>query len=896
MARASRERGTAAAWLASGAWMAAGAWTLFFGAAGATAQISNGNGGSSTAREVTATDGLIALTTTGAVRVDGVLDEADWTRAQVAGHFVQQVPEQGSAASEATEVRLMVDAGALYVGARLSDAEPDGVVARLARRDVSVHADWFYVYVDSYDDDRTAFGFGVSAAGVQRDLRISGDTRQDASWDAVWASSVAIDEAGWTVEMRIPLTQLRFNASGSDARWGVNFLRQIARKNETAHWAAVPQGTDRFVSLFAELTGVGTLEGGRRVEVIPYSVSRLTRAPGSTDDPYYSANDFFGTVGGDVHVGLGSSLTLSATFNPDFGQVEADPATVNLTAFETFFSERRPFFVEGSDIFRLTLPSWPPFFYSRRIGRSPQGFTPSEARYRDRPTATTIHGAVKLSGRTDGGWSIGLLNAVTGAEHVKFVDAANVEGSALVEPRTNYSVARVAKELRGGESGIGVMATSGFRDLEGAALDYLHDRALGGAIDGFHRFASGAYTAEASLLFSHVRGSTTALSRTQQAAGHYYQRPDADHVTFDPDRESLSGTSFTARVQKARGAWKWGLHGQATSPGYEVSDLGFNPTLDHTQGNAWLSYNEYQPGPLFRDWNVRAGSMIQRSWNGEQKELTADLGFNFRLLNYWGGGVWVMRHRPAWSTIALRGGPALRRPGRWMGTVQAGSDPRKKVWGNAFVFWEREDDTGRFALNASSNVVFRPSDQLEVRLGPSFNRGGSAWQYLGRRIIDDGPVWFMGNIERRTVSLSTRVDYTVSPRASFQLYLRPFLASGQYTAVREVVDPRSPEFDTRFRTYVQPGGPVDGAFQVDRDGDGATDLELRDPSFNVASLQLNAVFRWEYRPGSTLFAVWTHDRSAFGQDDLRLRHDLDRLLEEPARNVFMVKVSYWLGL
>lgn len=845
----------------------------------------------------TAGDGLRIHRVESAPEVDGRLSEGAWSVADRAGGFVQQVPEGGRGASEPTEVRILLHEDALYVGARLLDSSPDDIAARLGRRDDAVVADWFYVYLDSYHDRRTAFGFGVSAAGVQRDLRIAEDRREDPGWDAVWASEVGREANGWVVEMEIPLSQLRFNAAAEDARWGLNFRRDIARKNEVSYWAEVPQGTDRFVSLFGELRGMEGVEPGRRVEILPYTVGRMVREPGGAGDPFHEPYATYGTVGADLRAGLGSSLTLSATINPDFGQVEADPATVNLTAFETFQQERRPFFVEGSDIFTLSFPYWPPSFYSRRIGRSPQGPGPPEAIHQDRPAATTILGAIKLSGKTDGGWSVGLLNAITGRERLRFSDASGALGSRVVEPRTSYSVGRVFKEMREGRSGVGAMVTATHRDLGGTQMDFLHQSAYAFGTDVYHRFRDNEYIANLSVLGSHVRGSERALLRTQRAAGHYFQRPDADHVELDPARTSLSGVSVSGRVQRAQGSLKWGLFGEATSPGYEINDLGFNPTLDHQAANAWVRYEDYTPGRIFRSWSLGTMAMLQRGWGGELRELTGDLGFFFQLRNYWGGGIWAMRHRPSWSATALRGGPALRRPGRWMGSFSFNSDRRRNLSGNGFVFWTVEDEAGGYDVNGQANLTIRPNDRLDLRLGPSWSRGFDSWQYVAKTDADGEPLYLVGGLERRTVALSARLSYTFSPELTLQLYARPFLAAGDYRALREVIDPTRPDFAARFRTYSEDDAAVvDGRLRIDRDADGEADVTVGDPSFNVASLQMNTVLRWEYRPGSTLFAVWTHDRSRFGREPWGLEADLGRLGSAAARNVFQLKLSYWMGM
>ncbi|MEM7418032.1 MAG: DUF5916 domain-containing protein, partial [Gemmatimonadota bacterium] len=439
--------------------------------------------------------------------------------------------------------------------------------------------------------------------------------------------------------------------------------------------------------------------------------------------------------------------------------------------------------------------------------------------------------------------------------------------------------------------------TSTQRSLQGTELEHLHRSAYGFGADAFHRFRGGEYIANLSLLGSHVQGSETAIERTQRAPGHYFHRPDADHVELDPTRTSLSGFSLTGRVQRVQGRLKWGVFAEANSPGYEISDLGFNPRLDYVSTQGWARIEDFTPGRLFQNWSLGTSVGLQRGWGGELLELTGDLGFFFQLNNNWGGGVWAMRHRPSWSTTALRGGPALRRPGRWMGSFSVNSDRRRSLSGDGFFFWMVEDEGDGYEANGSTNLQIQPSERLDLRFGPSFGRARSSWQYVARRGLTDGDAYFVGGLERTTVSMSVRLNYTFSPSLSLQLYARPFLAAGTYDEVREVVAPTAESFADRFQTHAgQENEDGSRRFDVDRDGDGTADVSLGDPSFNLASLQMNTVLRWEYRPGSTLFAVWTHDRDRFGRSAWALGDGLDGLRGVPGRNVFQLKISYWMGL
>ena len=836
----------------------------------------------------------------GEIRVDGALEEAAWSAAAVAGGFVQQAPDEGAPASQPTTAYVLTDGRSLYVGARLIDADAAAIVARLARRDQDVHSDWFYVYIDGHRDRRSALGFGVNAAGVQRDVRIAEDHRIDASWDAVWESAVRREPGGWTVELRIPLSQLRFEP-GATEEWGLQLERRVARLNERSLWSPVPLSGDRFASLFGALRGVQALGPGRGIELMPYAAARMTGERVSPDDPFRSKLQPDANLGADLRASLGSGFTLSATLNPDFGQVEADPAVVNLSAFEIFQDERRPFFVEGGDVFQMAFPSWPPLFYSRRIGRSPQAGVPGDAAYDDAPAASTILGAAKVIGRT-GGWTLGLMEAVTARESAPYLTTGGEAGEVVVEPLTSHSAARVARQFRDGRTGIGFLGTAAHRDIEDQRLRSLHSAAYAAGVDGWHRFADDAIELRFGAVASHVRGDSTAILRTQRAPGHYFQRPDAHHLTLDPSRTSLSGSSISARVQNIRGRWRWGTAVQATSPGYEVADLGFNPSLDYRELMVWLRHESYTPGPLFRSWRLGSVGMYQGTTGGERVELTGDLGFHFQLLNYWGGGVWVMRHQPAWEPHQLRGGPALRKPGRWMGNVAVDSDARRGIRGNAFLFWEVEDDTDGYRLNSSASLAVRPSPRLDLRVGPSWVLQRDPSQFIGTQPVGEETLYLVGGVDRATLAASLRADYTFSPDLSIQLYARPYLAAGRYHALREVAAPHAGAFDGRFRTYdgdeLDITAREDGrrVFHVDRDGDGAADFQRPAPDFNLRSFQLNVVARWQYSPGSTLFAVWSHDREGSSPEAADFGRDLDALAELRGRHVFMVKASYWMGL
>ncbi|HSR43256.1 MAG TPA: DUF5916 domain-containing protein, partial [Longimicrobiales bacterium] len=753
-------------------------------------------------------------------------------------------------------------------------------------------------------DRRTGFVFGVYAAGVERDIRYANDDESDDTWDAVWDVAVSSDSLGWSAEFRIPFSQLRFSGSGGadeEVVWGIQFSREIARKREALVWSPYREESGVFVSRFGELRGLRPGSPPRRVEVMPYTVARLTRAPGDPDDPFFRANDWGGSFGADVKVGLGPALTLTATLNPDFGQVEADPSVVNLTAFETFFPEKRPFFTEGAEAFGFLGPG---VFYSRRVGRRPQGSLPGDAAYGDVPEAATILGAAKLSGKTAGGWSLGILEAVTGREEAPWVDGAGRETDALVEPLTNYAVARISRDFRSGRSYLGGVFTATNRRIpDGSAIDFLHDAAYVAGIDGSHRFAQDRFLVRGSVSGSHVRGSPEAIARTQRSPGHYFQRPDADHLSYDPTRTSLTGMSVFGEVTKVGGGnWRWGESIALGSPGYEVNDMGFEFDNDRIRQSGFLRYVDYSPGGGLRSWSAQASHTGLWTAGGERIDLNATVEAAAELDSGWGGGVWAMRHRGGVDPSVLRGGPALLSPARWMAMIDLFSDRRRPVYGDGMVYLEGEDGTGGSVAQTTLSVTLRPSARAQVSMGPSMRWNTNPWQYVTRSTVDGEDHYVLARLEQRTASLNLRGAFTFTPELSMELWLQPFVSAGAYDRFMTVASPEAGDFDDRFHVYGS------GEISTEEPGDGGTVHRIApggappseaftvSPDFNVRQLRSNAVLRWEYRPGSTLFLVWSQDRSAFAPDGrFRLGRDLDGLFGAPSRNVFLVKLSYWMG-
>jgi hypothetical protein len=855
------------------------------------------------------------------IRLDGRFDEGAWAGAQVATDFVQRGPDVGQVSSERTEVRVLYDDGAIYVAARMFDSQPERIQAPLARRDAAVqNSEWFNVVLDSYHDRRSGFRFGVNPAGLRRDVYHFNDEGEDASWDAVWEVATTVDSLGWTAEYRIPLSQLRFNppADGGEQTWGVQFFRYVSRRDEWSHWAPWLPTYAGVVSRFGELRGLRGLGAPRRLELMPYSSARLDRQPDRPGDPFYSTNEGTASVGVDVKMGVTSGLTLTGTVNPDFGQVEVDPAVVNLSAFETFFPERRPFFVEGSDVFRFgSLQNFngygsPEFFYTRRIGRAPQRrvFADDQAPFVDEPENSTILAAAKVTGRLPGGWTVGLMDAVTQREQARFVDTEGDRHDTPVEPMTNYFTGRVRRDLNGGQTVVGGMLTGVHRQLDDAELSpLLRGDSYVGGVDFEHSWARRLWTLSGYVAGSRVTGSEDAIARTQAGSARYYQRPDADYLDFDAERTSLSGTAAGLAIQRA-GDWDMSVQLRQVTPGFEMNDIGFAPRSDVRSLATFLGRRVQTPGRVFRQFSQAA--YTTQAWNMGGDNIYADLGVGLwgMFHNLWNGGLNFSVQPAAKDDRLTWGGPLAASPASYGVSGNINTDPRKPVTFSANAY-TGGDANGGWSRNAGLYAQYRPRPSLLVSMGPSVSMERNPDQYLftaedAAATETYGARYVFGQLRQTVFSLDTRVDWTFSPTLSLQLFAQPFVAAGDYRDFREFTTPGESE----YAVYGEDRGTVcevEGGYAIHptqsvacpasaEAAEGQGMLVTGNPDFNFRSLRGNAVLRWEYRPGSALFFVWQQERSGFETlGDFRAGRDIGRLFREPARNVFLIKATYWIG-
>jgi hypothetical protein len=855
--------------------------------------------------------------------IDGRLDDPAWALARAVTDFRQTDPDEGAAVSESTEVRVLYDGAAVYVGARLFDRIPARIVRRLARRDASTHSDEFRLFLDSYHDRRTAFEFIVNAVGVKKDLLIGGDGQfDDASWDPVWEAATSVDSVGWIAEIRIPFSQLRFR-NAQDQVWGVHFVRWIERKNEEAMFPLIGKKENGLVSRFADLVGMGDVSAPRRLEILPYTVGRGTYlGPREAGNPFERPESYHGGAGADVKYGISPSLTLDATLNPDFGQVEVDQTFVNLSGFEQFLEEHRPFFIEGTEIFAFggnggginKFSGNPLFFYSRRIGREPQGEPTSRGDFQDIPTSTTILGAAKLSGKPAGGWSLGMLDAVTAREHATVLDTTtHTTAQDEVEPPANYFAARIRRDAGDGNTSFGFLTTAMNRWPDSPAVDVLPRSAYAGGLDFFRRWGDKTYSVAGSIGGSYIEGDPAAIQEAQKSSNRYYRRPDARSFHYDPARTSLAGVSADLYVNKIAGAWRWSVAGSTNSPGFEVNDLGFQKRVDQVSAAAAFGRKWTKPGAVFRQAN--AYLQVAPSWNYDRDPIDRPVkAFGYvQFRNFWTADWSLTYDLPVLDDRLTRGGPLAARPASWYATADATTDTRKVLSAYGFVSYQH-DAAGGWWVNAIPQVTVRPSAALSFQATAGYVAGRAIAQIVTKQADSSalatlGTRYVFGDLLERQLYLTLRASATFSPSLSFQLYAQPFTFSGDFRNFKELRARKTFTFNRYGRdngstiadTLLVSGRDSVPGYAVDPDGpsdSAATRFTFANPDFRTRSVKVNAVLRWEYRPGSTLFVVWTQSRSGYLPYDsgFDVARDFERelFLDRPT-NVLMVKVNYWLS-
>jgi len=813
----------------------------------------------------------------GPVTVDGTLSEEAWNGLEPFTALIQRDPVEGARPSQRTEVRVAYDDDAIYVGARLYDSAPDSVVARLARRDASIASDRFAVYLDPYRDRRSGYYFMINAAGTMYDGTLSNDVDDDKSWDGVWAGSARTDAQGWTAEIRIPFSQLRF-ANGSQHAWGINFAREIPRRREKALAAYRPRKASGFVSRFPELTGLESVPPARSLELLPYATSQAQYIPAEPGDPFNDGSKLDWNGGADLRTRL-SDLTLNATVNPDFGQVEIDPSTVNLTDYEDFFEEKRPFFVEGSGTFAFGRQGagdywdsdWddPLFFYSRRIGRGPQGRVP-RADFEDVPVVTRILGAAKLIGRIGPHWSLGTLHAITRRESASLY-RGGIGREVELEPPAYYQATRVQREIGDRRAGVGLLGTIAARQFEDPALkDQLNASSFMAGLDGWY-FLDGKrkWVLSGWSALSHVTGTERRMISLQRSSTHYFQRPDAGHVEVDSSITSLSGFATRWWLNKEEGAVLFNAGAGFVDPGFEVNDLGFQRRSDILNGHLGSGYKWTKPA-LFWRYQTLKGTLFTSLDNGGNVTRRGVEGSGYtefrngHTLNYY-----TTFDAQALNNRRTRGGPlTLNLPGftfgtDYMGNTQQRTYPYASFGGTATM-------SGTRYFYVYPGMEWRPSPAWSVKVSLGWEQLLEDAQYVNTVSDPSSPTYgrryVFATLDQSTASASLRLNWTLTPRLGLQTYMQPFWSSADHHDFKMLAEARTYDF-------------IPVVYPDDQD-------------FTQWSIKGNAVLRWEYLPGSSLYLVWTHKRSDFYSEP-RVPVTGEMVTASPPENILLLKLSYY---
>jgi hypothetical protein len=838
--------------------------------------------------------------------IDGKLDEPFWQTGQKAGQFVQSQPYENKQPSQKTEFAITYDDNNLYVGFWAYDSSPDSISRRLTRRD-NLEGDMVGIDIDSYFDKRTSFGFYVSASGVKMDMLTSNNgMSEDVTWDPNWYVATSINSQGWTAEMRIPLSQLRFSDKENRV-WGINAYRSLFRKDELSMWQFIPRTSPGSVYLYGELTGVNNVKPKKQIDLTPYVVSSGEKYEKEEGNPYATGKDFKYSGGLDAKIGVTNNLTVDLTVNPDFGQVEADPSQVNLTAFETFFAEKRPFFVEGRNILSMPLMlgdgdlANENLFYTRRVGRRPQRYPSlTDGEYTRVPEFSRILGAAKISGRTENGWSVGLLESVTAQENAE-ISFNGETRSETVEPLTNYLIGTLKKDMNEGNTVISGMVTSTNRKLDNLTINDLHSGAYTAGVDFTQLFKDKSYMLMIKTYVSQVVGSPTAITQTQMSSARYYQRPDVTHVHLDTTRTSLSGNGGTLFFGKlGNSPLSWGGFLSWKTPGVELNDVGYMRSADNILPIFFASYRFTKPFGIFRSISLNTDQWTSFDFGLNYQGYGGDFSVNTSFKNLWNAGLGFNWNTESLETSLLRGGPAFITPAaiRYFGFL--GTDTRKKLSFKVTGSGSRESKGHGESAQVVLAVNYKPINALSISLAPNFSTSFSNLQYIQETSYGEEPRYIFGYINQKVLGLSVRFDLTLSPTLTIQYWGQPFMASGLFSKLKFVTDPVAGQYGDRFQDYTADQlscYQADGYCDVDENLDKIVDYTVEYPDFNMKEFKSNLVVRWEYRPGSALYLVWSQGRSGYdAYGDFSFGRDFRSLTDIKPRDILLVKFSYRFGL
>lgn len=825
--------------------------------------------------------------------IDGKLNDECWKTGEWGGNFTQWIPKEGAKPSQETQFKILYDDKNIYVAIRAFDKEPHKISRKAGRRDEFI-GEQAGVNFDSYHDHRTGFEFSVTAAGQKIDLILTNPMVPELDWNAVWYLKTGLEDSAWVAEYQIPLSQLRYS-NDKEQVWGLHVWRWIDRLSEESDWEPQTSTSPGMLYLFGELRGIKDLPKSRRIEIMPYTLGKLKTFEKIPQNPFASkGRSWMGNVGLDAKIGLSSNFTADFTVNPDFGQVESDPSVMNLTAFETFYEEKRPFFLEGKNIFNFELGD-DKMFYTRRIGETPTYYPELKAnQYIDYPDNTSILSAVKISGKSKNGLAVGILQSMTDGEKADL--STNGQKSKLrVEPLTSYTVGRIQQDFHEGTTVLGGIFTATNRFINDSHLEFLNQNAFSGGVDLLHQWHDKEFFVDAKIIGSTINGSAEAIRNLQLASAHYYQRPDANYMNYDPNRTSLSGQGGRVKIGKgSKGLWRYSTEFNWRSPGLDLNDIGFMPKADLVSQQSELSYFVNKPVSIFRTYSVALTQNNNWDYGFNYLYSIASFTSSFEFLNRWKIAPSINYMNEGLDNNILRGGEAMLLPALWKGVLTMNTDLSKKfqVKLSANRASARNDNFRNSFVEATAIVI--PYNVLKLSASVNYSENMDNLQYVDTKVLATGNKYILGHLNQKTLGATFRIDYNITPDLSIQYYGSPFASVGKYSKLKEVTNPKADSYSDRFKylnaqlvgnTYQVQATSTTPAYSVDN------------PDFTFNQFRSNLVFRWEYKPGSQLYFVWSNERTnSLNECNSSVGDAMGDLRNVKPVNIFLVKLSYWFSL
>jgi hypothetical protein len=777
--------------------------------------------------------------------------------------------------------------------------------AFIGNRDDNSNGDLVSIAFDTYHDYRVAPEFNLNLGGNKTDLTVTDKLSVNLSWNAVWEGRTHIDlqDSCWTAELRIPFSQLRYNQKSDDGIWGLHVRRIIRRNNEVQNWSLIPIKNNGHVFSFGEMHGMTDLPKPHGIEFLPYTMGKYIRDLQIPNSPYQTGSKWGGNVGLDAKVAL-NDFTLDLTINPDYGQVELDPSVMNLSAYEVFYEEKRPFFLEGKHVLEFDNNERDMMFYSRRIGAMPN-YTlrdiDNQNSFVNTPNFIPIIGALKLTGTNKNGVTIGFLESLTAQTSARMTREGQ-ESSVTTEPLTNYTVARVQKNWAGNTLLGGMLTSVNRRQTEPHLRNRLVDNAFTGGLDFTQYFKGRLYYIDAKGMFSSLHGSPEAIKFVQQNATHYFQRRSgADYLRTDPTSRTLQGTGGYLKIgKKGNAQWNYAQLFSWSSPGFDLNDIGYIRQSDYILNESELAFRKTDPWGPFRFAGI---NLTQKNiWNYGGKAVNNDVAIRWRSLS--------TKHRietdiketlnlNSVDSRRLRGGPDMRYNTNMQTDIVLSTDRAKRVVYKLNYTGRHYFDEHTAYNEIHPGVIFRLGNHTKLTGQLDYAWNKDALQYVetlaASTTSSDDLIYLIGRMHQKTYGITLNMEVNVTPDISIRYYGSPFSSMARYDKFKQATDTQSQTYGKRFAAFADEDLiSEDGYYRI---GDGTDALRFKKPDFSFNELRSNLVARWEYQTGSTLYFVWEHNR---GNTDHTYRpgwgNNIDRMWALPATNTFMVKLNYWLGI